>query len=537
MTLNPFNRRTPRRLARRGQTMILGAVALLVLALITFITFNVTVAVQQRIKLQNYTDAKAFSMAVAEARTLNYMAYTNRAIASAYVGMANVHAYMSEAAMLADLKLSAATIMQAIAGQELSQCMCCWGGPCCFQHCIHAAEAEINTVGLTLDWITGDMGGRLKKLDGPARQTVSALNTHITVMRTSQQAAKVAILAMLGSGSFGSLKNNNMMQAAGVTNDEMIVSAFNLQQWNRAFDSRQDVKRRIMAETVNASRQDFAWNRSGPGPGGLIPLQPVLFAQLSDRVKSSTIWMGPKGTWTITQTPDMNFMAGGRTGFSNNRFNMAFSSDVPTNNPSNTVSSFDWGQIMGTWRHGASAGVLPALGPIFPGNLSTGNSQVHTAGILGDIFNNPHQGGNHQMNLDMSRFEEFRIGTNYPFNQPSVFAASSTDSRVNEYGKRGPWEVASDGSGTVTITNVGPDDAKLTLSNNNRSLAFSKAMVYYHRIGDWSDYPNMFNPFWRAKLDTPTRAEAIMVLGTLDANAAAVVTGASAVNAGAVNVQ
>ncbi len=40
--------RKPRAFRRRGQTMILGVVSLIVLALIVFVTFNVTVAVQQR---------------------------------------------------------------------------------------------------------------------------------------------------------------------------------------------------------------------------------------------------------------------------------------------------------------------------------------------------------------------------------------------------------------------------------------------------------------------------------------------------------
>ena len=54
----------------RGQAMILGVVTLLVLALVVFITINVTVSVQQKIRLQNYADAKAFSLAVVEARAL-----------------------------------------------------------------------------------------------------------------------------------------------------------------------------------------------------------------------------------------------------------------------------------------------------------------------------------------------------------------------------------------------------------------------------------------------------------------------------------
>lgn len=539
MTLHSLHRRAARRGQSRGQMIILGAVSLLVLALIVFITFNVTIAVQQRIKLQNYADSKAFSMAVAEARTLNYLAYTNRSIASAYVGMANVHAYMSEAAMLADLKLSGATIMGAIAGQEYNLCMCCctpFGcAPCCFNHCIDAFEAGMNALGLTLDWISGDMGGKLSQLDGPATNATNALNNHINQIRLSQTAARTAMVALLGTGTFGDLKKSNMQKADTVTNDEMMVSAQNLQQWNRVFNGNTNQKKQIMTEVVNASRQDFAWNRSGPGG---VPITPMLFPQLSQRVKSSSIWMGPNGTWTITQTPDVGFLAGGRTGAAANAFNMAFTGDVGNNQAGAMVSSFDWGMLMGQWKHGASSSTLPIFGPISPGNLSTGQSgNKHSGGFLGDIFNNPHNGSNHGQNLDFSRFQEFAPSGSFPFNQPSVYAGASTDTRVNEYGQRGPWEVAKDQSGTITVTNVGPQDAKLTLSNNNRSKAFSKAMVYYHRIGDWADYPNMFNPFWRAKLQPITTGEIATVLTAVDSQAAQVVGGSMGVNKSAVNVE
>jgi hypothetical protein len=496
----------------------------------------VTVAVQQRIKLQNYADAKAFSMAVAEARTLNYIAYTNRAIASAYVGMANVHAYMSEAAMLADLKLAGATIMGAIAGQENTLCYCCctpFGcAPCCFDHCIDAFEAGINAIGLTIDWVTGKMGNKLQDLDGPASDAVSAFSSHIDMLHATQTAAKVAIGAMLGTGKFGQLKETNMQGAASVTTDESIINAFNLAQWNQVFQSRDDVKKKAMAEVANAARPDFTWNRTANG----LPLSPLLFPQMSQLVKSETIWIGPEGTWTVVQTPDGLGQAGGRTGFNTNAFTSAFS-NVNSGSDGSVVTSFDWGTLMGNWKHGASAFFLPSTAAFMPGLITSGNSNRHSGGLLGDIFNSPHNGSDHNVNMDMSRFEEFQISTDFPFNQPYVYAGVSTDTRVNEYGMRGPWEVAKDGSGTVTVTKVGPDDAKLTLSNNERAKAFSKALVYYHRIGDWSDYPNLFNPFWRAKLHPITEGEVATILAPLDSQAAQVTTGAGAVNSSAVNVK
>ncbi|HEX8699938.1 MAG TPA: hypothetical protein VF815_13930 [Myxococcaceae bacterium] len=535
-TASPAARRL-RAFQRRGQTMVLGVVSLLVLALIVFITFNVTVSVQQKVKLQNYADAKAFSMAVAEARTLNYFAYTNRAIASAYVGMSNVHAYMSEAAILSDLKFAGMVIMAGIIPQEISQCMCCLGGPCCAQHCWHATEAGINTAGLAIDYFSGVMGGKVQALDGPASQTMSALNTHITTISGSQDLAKASIVALLGGGEMGQLKAQNMMKADFVTNDDNLVAAQNLMKWNDVFYDNKTIKQRIMAETVNASRSDFSWSRHGSLGATLFPPP-----WIADRMKAS-LWSGPKGNWVITQVPANPFLAGGRSGFAEGGFNnmlAAIAGDVSSsNNTGRSLSSFDWATIAGNWRHGGGGFMLPLAAPAFNSGLTTGNNgNSHTGGFLADATgNSPHNGSNHNLNLDMARFTEFNIGANYPFNQPAVYAAVTTDSRVNEYGRRGPWEINKNQSGVVTLKGVGGTDGRLAIANNETTKAFSKAQVYYHRIGDWGDYPNLFNPFWRAKLEPLTQTEVLTVLGPFDSDAAQVATGARAVNSSAVNMQ
>ncbi|HSP78879.1 MAG TPA: hypothetical protein VLQ93_10135, partial [Myxococcaceae bacterium] len=472
--------RLARRRAQRGQAIVLGVVTLLILALVVFITFNVTVSVQQKIRVQNYADSKAFSLAVAEARALNHFAYTNRAIASAYVGMANLHAYMSEAAMLVDLKLSAAGIMGQIAAQENSLCYCCCSpfgcAPCCFTHCIHAFEAGLNAVGLTIDWISGRMGQRVRQLDQPARQLMNALNLHLVALHGSQQITKASVMALLvGGTNIGSLKNDNMNRAAGVTTDENLVGALNVQQWNRLFYNDTQRKRRIMTEVVNATRQEFAWNRHG-SPA----IQALLFPRLAQIVRSQTIWMGPRGTWLVSQIPDAGFSAGGRTGLTDGNFPMQpggmaiTSQDVKASTTQGrSVYSFDWGTLSGQWRHGAGMGPLPALAALGPGELMSGQPTRHRAdlGIL-DFFNRPHQGGQHSSpRIQTERFIEFNIGTSFPYNQPSVFAAASTDGRVNEYGIRGPYEVAKDGSGTIRFSGVGSQDGVLTLSNNQRTKA------------------------------------------------------------------
>lgn len=526
-----------RRARARGQTLVLGVVTLLVLALVVMMTFNITVAVHQKIKVQNYADAKAFSLAVAEARALNYFAYTNRAIANAYVGMANVHAYMSEAAMLVDLKIAMSGVMGQIAAIETAQCYCCCTpigcGPCCFTHCYHSFEAGLNGAFLAIDWITGKMGNRVQKLDKPARDVMSALHTHIDSIHLSQNAVKLSMVALLGTGDIGKIKEGSMQGAKSETNDEALVAVKNLAAWNDLFNNTTAVKKKVMAETVNATRQPFAWNRDG-SPAAQAVLFPPMW--VSDNAKGETFWMGPKPNCLITQTPDTGFNAGGRTGITDGDFpwqwgGMAImSKDVdPGTVTGKAVYSFDWGTLLCQWRDGGGVGQLPMLGAVGPGELMSGESNRHRAdlGII-DFFNRPHSGAAHSTRNRMERFLEFAPESSWPFNQPAVYAAANTDSRVNEYGIKGPWKVTSDDSGEVKLDVVEGQTASLTLTNKQRTKAFSKAMVYYHRIGDWADHPNFFNPYWRAKLHPMKPSELPLALGAVDTDALQVTLGVSA---------
>ena len=477
-------------------------------------------------------------MAVLEARSLNYFAFTNRAIASSYVSMANLQAYMSEAAMLSDLKFTAMEAMGEISVEEWDECMCCFGGPCCATHCVHGAEADINVTGLMLDWIEGKMGSKIQKLDSKANQVRSALNDHIAAIHLSQDAVRAGLMATLSQGSVSSLKDDNMQGASSVTHDDNSVVAMNLEQWNKVFYTDSQKKKRIMAETANASRQDFAWTR-----GNIPGLQEVLFRpdMVASLIKAS-LWVGPKGDWIITQVPGGT---GGRTGFVDGSFPSQSGGMVLTakdaaasSTQGKSLASYDWGTLEGTWRDGAGGGVLPMLGGVGAAEMVTGNGARHKGGMI-ELFNSPHSGGAHDSSdIAMDRFMEFNIGTSAPYNQPAVYGAATTDARVNEHGVRGPYEVAKDGTGTVHFSGVGDTPGTLTLSNNDPTHAFSKAMVYYHRIGDWSDYPNLFNPYWRAKLNTLDNND-MLSLGAVDSKAVEVVEGARSSTAGqkAMNVQ
>jgi hypothetical protein len=78
-----------------GQALVLAAISMLILAMCVLATINITYAAKERIQLQNAADAAAYTTAAYEARALNFLAYTNRAMVVQYVAQMNLMAILS----------------------------------------------------------------------------------------------------------------------------------------------------------------------------------------------------------------------------------------------------------------------------------------------------------------------------------------------------------------------------------------------------------------------------------------------------------
>ena len=70
-----------------GQALVLGAVSMLILALSVMVTIQLGHTIHERIQLQNASDNAAYSTAAVVARSLNFIAWVNRATVSQYVSM------------------------------------------------------------------------------------------------------------------------------------------------------------------------------------------------------------------------------------------------------------------------------------------------------------------------------------------------------------------------------------------------------------------------------------------------------------------
>jgi hypothetical protein len=516
---------------QRGQTLVLGAISLLCVAMVVFGVLNVSRSVHEKIRLQNHADSTAYSLAVQEARAFNYYAYSNRAIASTYVAMANMHAYMSEAAMMVDADSMMVIAMTNIMGQEFDECDCCIFGPCCFWHCIHAAEAGINAIAYGFEVLSGSIGNTIKLLDPPFVYSMKAAGAHLKAIRTSQTDMKSKLDSLVGStGGISQLNTYdlgaNNTHANGNTSSSL--RSLNKKNLDNSYAPVDDNARKILTNVVNATRPAFTWDRSGLA---VAILPNIILAPIVQHIENDCKIGSP--SIQIIESPNVaNFLAGGRTGLQEDGYGMmgggllcGLGGDVSTDSVGKKIHSFDWAQMTIEYEDGFDTEPLPMMSIAGPGELKTGDSGDHRADwILPALFNNPHIPGLHDEkgvgetngdNFETAAFMEFAISDDpsVDYNQPSVFADATSDTRYNDFGQRGPWEFTS--TGEVKIDNNGRT-GDVQLSDKGTAHALSKALVYYHRIGDWQEPPNFWNPYWRAKLDSMTLDQAKKVIPMVD---------------------
>jgi hypothetical protein len=245
----------------------------------------------------------------------------------------------------------------------------------------------------------------------------------------------------------------------------------------------------------------------------------------------------------IFQAPNIvPVMSPGRTGFSDSgifTYIGGIGFDTHDNGASSlaggankgaSLNSWDWALATATWKHGLTgAGVIPMLGMVAPGMITTGKSSGHGTNCFTSTacisIASPHDGTNHGDPSEVIKggFYDYKgsDSTSSIMNQPKVYAGATADQRTNDTGDgadaRGPWEIAKDDT-AIKMSGGGLDGSvKLTGSGDHMGKSISKAQVYYHRLGDWKEQPNFFNPFWRAKLDGTTLVD-LGLLYTLSGN-------------------
>ncbi|MGV3621855.1 MAG: hypothetical protein ACO1OB_13610, partial [Archangium sp.] len=102
-------------------------------------------------------------------------------------------------------------------------------------------------------------------------------------------------------------------------------------------------------------------------------------------------------------------------------------------------------------------------------------------------------------------FINFRLaeeGGETDWGQPATYGAVTQNLRKMRNGQQGPWEI--DNKGEVQMPGT---TSKFKYVPDGEGYAVAKGKAYFHQLGSWAAPPNLFDPFWRAKLHPFIREE------------------------------
>ncbi len=497
----------------RGQVMILGALMLLLATLCLTMVLNVSWAVHERIRVQNAADAQAYSMGIQVARSYNYFAYTNRAIAGALVGMSILSAYHSEIAAGVDAYFGAAISYFEMASIEFSLACCipCIDGciPCsCPEHCVHAWEDIYTGYDFLMSWLGGDPGGDIQNTDSSFKRAMDAYKLMITLLYASQAEAYAYVNVELARGktNLDDGSGTNLNLPAGTDATPSMLMAFNVAQYAASVDLGTGFhQKRDMTELANSARPQWVAKR------GAVVSTAVLAPfgmKIANKAGGGMFFIG-QSPFIYSADP---LIIQGAAGLGD--------VDPSSNQEASKVVSKDWWGLGGMCQHWCAPGgypMTPLLGIIGPGSIESGNS--HDAmGFMGSVCD----GSDHSLDMDsLLKFATFKVSDQAPYGQPVVYGYAEQDLKLNEGRTKMPWTVNDQG---VMTTALMGNQTSLQLSPQKNAVSVAKALVYYHHPGDWKEPPNFFNPYWKVKLHPFGQTEAAAVLTSAgDTDAAAIV--------------
>jgi len=485
--------------------MVLGCLMMLMLSLSLMMSFSVANAVHERIRIQSHADAMAFSMAVVEARTMNYLAYSNRAIAAAFVSMTSVHAYGAIASSAVTLMEGMRMAMVVALIAEVAKCASKRGMCHC---CLHAIQLIIRIV--RYQRTISNYRQKVKNLEQPFNNTVRAFVQLADAIHRSQQFMVTAagnIIAQ-GKGDFDRMRQHNapcaqpgIPGAVGALNTRNFACAMEGSVLDMAAincpssASELDNRRRIMSNVVNAARPQFLNSTHIPFiAASSSAFGPLVFKQdflkdLMTNIPKLKFGFGMTYKvegWLADQAcREPNYQSKGDASCAqagDGTFFIIMPIDMPG---FGTVSN----AMMASNKGGGSHK---------PSSAHSGQHQEYK-GLFsnGDGFSSCLMGGNCFINHRLDKEDD-------EWGQPAVYAhirqslRDWTTSANACNTERHAWEINE--QSTVTLNHGEHGQVQLRMVPERDGTAVSKALVYFHRVDDWKFPPNLFDPYWRAKL-------------------------------------
>lgn len=509
-----------------GQALVLAAISMLVLSLCVLATVNLSYVASERIRLQNTADNAAYTMAAHQARALNYFAYTNRAMVVHYASQMNMISVLSYM-MFSIIVLSLLSFLPYI-GQVMQIIANI------YKIIVNILDIAASTFSVLIDGATYLLGmTQLAVSTGMLTRVVSGASAEVRRTNTDYVVEPIAatMLGIDAGARWSQTVNTNFFPTLGTVSTP-----------ERAF----------MTEIANSARHEWTayggqngrgWNLLGglprranfslgfPGFGiSLGKFARTEWGSLAPGTGGGGIGGGIIGG--IIGGLLGNLLTITEQGFSSDTFQLRISLG-PVRITFSTGAEVWADRRLGGHRfffddsyspRWLSAIAKPFMRPI----VSAANAAIQS-------FANGMHGGRDGMHFPVAHFhfgqlpyahfkpEMNRLGSDW-FKQPPSLAfitlptaallskgrpfMTSFEVRLGALHSASSKLAAENGLSTAQLRNKRggyrsglehrPGDTFMGLQEGFHAMAAARA--YYHRPGDWREPPNLFNPFWGAKL-------------------------------------
>jgi hypothetical protein len=515
-----------------GQALAIAAVAMLGLALGVLATVQVGRAVHQRIHVQNIADAEAYSVAAAEARAYNFWAFSNRAQVTHYNGMMGLQAYVSYL-YFTTFALASITddIYRAASWGVTFFCCPIWHsgwGCCCKVECWGCPPVDCSRYQCSYALQLADIIGNLRDVIESMQSVADGLEPVLTAARVGLETGNRAavqpenLAALQTASRFITRGSKDLVKAMDdQVNRRVLPMSIStlLRTLNRtAFlatleptaqalvpgGGGGEESRRIMAELANGSRyNNFVSARevnnsqlkvtaTGLVPGSERGQTKLITSGEVRRHAANPVPEITQNTFDRSVAPTGDYLASEDT----------FSYGVPY--PSSPLGPFLFstgregsyvvagpnGRQMKKWSPNPSFKACPR-GGIYRTAASRGNNDEEAGG--GPRFQGIAPYMRYVANSDSAM----------DFGQPSVWSfINKAAEHIDRDGRSGPaleFRLRTPEHQNIEFNSrIGAEQGLFGQLDGVNAMA--RAMVYYHRPGNWKEHPNFFNPFWRAKL-------------------------------------
>ena len=501
---------------QEGQSIVLAALGMLILAIGVLATVNLGHAIHERIQLQNNADATAYSLAALEARAFNFFAFTNRAQVSHYVTAMSLQSWLAiiwfaelVLGTLADLASEIAVIICACCLSVIGSAFCC----------------PIEPIARTTARVLRQAHSAFRSFANGADKFLGKVIYYLPMINkygvyTTQRLMKELVqINVLSSGRNIAFENDPDVEPNVW---DLVTLALNTAEYRAAFDTSSDMGKlpdanatgdtrgaqRVMTEISNATRwPEFITNRSLsnvlsgiPGIGALMSIAPITIEPTGQTKMTSVIekcgWSTAcRNTKRFGTQFDHSQLARGHVLVADEVMKIQVNIigivefDVPL--PQDYVSV--WASVENRGEHCAHDNIsVPTL--------VCGDFSVTWPKCYGDSANHKWEG--------IEPYVKFKPDSDpdKQFHQPSTYVAlNKTPEKLGGQAYQQHFTLEIGNRSEEMDTTIG-DDPLLSLPQFQGLNAWSRGLAYYHRpsfpdgSSNWREHPNFFNPFWRAKL-------------------------------------